>query len=100
MLTSIEMCAGAGGQALGLERVGFDHRCGYPSCAGTGNIEAKHQNAAHPPTRGATSLSGKLAAGVFPLRGDRQLELAARRGLAGISPTRGATTVSPRKGDV
>ncbi|WP_141754789.1 DNA cytosine methyltransferase [Corynebacterium striatum] len=24
-LTSIEICAGAGGQALGLERAGFNH---------------------------------------------------------------------------
>lgn len=26
MLTSVEVCAGAGGQAIGLERAGFDHR--------------------------------------------------------------------------
>ena len=26
MLTSVEICTGAGGQALGLEQAGFEHR--------------------------------------------------------------------------
>ena len=66
-LTSIELCAGAGGQALGIENAGFDHKALVELdhwCRKTLSHNRKYWNVVEGREADLTEFSGKSYAGV------------------------------------
>jgi DNA (cytosine-5)-methyltransferase 1 len=79
-MTCLELCAGAGGQALGLEGAGFEHRALVEidkDCCATLNLNRKHWNAIQSdlrdfdatPYRGIDLVAGGLPCPPFSVAG-------------------------------
>ena len=94
VFTTVEMCAGGGGEALGLERAGFGHTClverNATACATLRRnrpawnvVEADLTTFDARPFRGATMVSGGLPCPPYSVAG-KQLGAADPRDLFGV----------------